>query len=537
MKNFASKIGFSLKIVLVFAFAAAVSGFLNPPSAMAVSCPSSISSTIAIATSCDFPATTDGVDAGINVNSGTLTIESGQTIAFNTSSSVTIASGASIVIVGTGQLVKSNLWMLSTIVNCWPDSTSTVVSSINSPGSGYVRLKTMCSRVVGTVPGAPTVGTATASDGSVSVAFTAPGSSGGPAITGYTAVSSPSGLTGTCASSPCTVSGLTNGTAYTFTVYATNGYGNGPSSGASNSATPATTPGAPTIGTATNPDAYIHVAFTAPSSDGGSAITSYTAVSSPGGLTFSGSGSPILAPYYALGPYTNPEGSTPLYTWTVYATNSVGNGPSSAASNGTFLAYADFYTVNPSYGGAIIWQGNHTVQLGWSALSGYSGSSPITAFNIYRQYGFPSPILICSTPGLSYCNDTSANYDTTYTYSTTATNGVGEGPSNAGGIITTGSPTPSFSGPSSIPGDGVTTGTYSVSNASANQNVELYYQAPSGGSYVDGGSMCTTNSGGAYNTGSCSHVYGPWNSSSLGTWHLYVVVNGVQSNVISLTIT
>jgi len=88
------------------------------------------------------------------------------------------------------------------------------------------------------VPNAPTIGTATAGSGSASVTFTAPSNVGGSAITSYTVISSPGGITGTGASSPVTVSGLTNGTAYTFTVVATNAYGSGPASAASNSVTP-----------------------------------------------------------------------------------------------------------------------------------------------------------------------------------------------------------------------------------------------------------------------------------------------------------
>jgi len=88
------------------------------------------------------------------------------------------------------------------------------------------------------VPNAPTIGTATAGSGSASVTFTAPSNVGGGAITSYTVISSPGGITGTGASSPVTVSGLTNGTAYTFTVVATNTYGSGPASAASNSVTP-----------------------------------------------------------------------------------------------------------------------------------------------------------------------------------------------------------------------------------------------------------------------------------------------------------
>jgi len=89
-------------------------------------------------------------------------------------------------------------------------------------------------------PGAPTIGTATdtTAGGAVSVTFSAPSCIGSNAITGYIATSTPSCITGTAASSPLTVTGLTNGTSYTFKVKATNGAGTGPESAASNSATP-----------------------------------------------------------------------------------------------------------------------------------------------------------------------------------------------------------------------------------------------------------------------------------------------------------
>jgi hypothetical protein len=60
---------------------------------------------------------------------------------------------------------------------------------------------------------------------------------GGSAITSYTVVSTPGNITAIGTASPITVSGLTDGVAYTFTVYATNGIGNGQSSVASNSIT------------------------------------------------------------------------------------------------------------------------------------------------------------------------------------------------------------------------------------------------------------------------------------------------------------
>jgi hypothetical protein len=81
---------------------------------------------------------------------------------------------------------------------------------------------------------------ATAGNASASVAFTAPADTGFPAsaITGYRVTSTPGGFTGTGLTSPVTVTGLTNGTAYTFTVAAQNVNGYGPESVASNSVTP-----------------------------------------------------------------------------------------------------------------------------------------------------------------------------------------------------------------------------------------------------------------------------------------------------------
>ena len=90
-----------------------------------------------------------------------------------------------------------------------------------------------------TVPGAPTIGTATGGNAQATVAFTAPSDDGGSAITGYTATSNPGSITGTNTVSPITVTGLTNGTAYTFTVTATNAIGTSAPSAASNSVTPA----------------------------------------------------------------------------------------------------------------------------------------------------------------------------------------------------------------------------------------------------------------------------------------------------------
>ena len=200
-------------------------------------------------------------------------------------------------------------------------------------------------------PDAPTIGTATTGIAQATVSFTAPSSDGGSAITSYTAISSPGGITGTISQSgsgSITVSGLTAGTAYTFTVTATNAIGTSLASAVSNSVVPAATiPDAPTVGTASAGITVATVPFTAPSSDGGSAITSYTATSSPGDFTGtisqSGSGSIIVSGLT----------SGTAYTFTVTATNAIGTSLASAVSNSVVTPQPQ---VGDFYGGGVVFK-------------------------------------------------------------------------------------------------------------------------------------------------------------------------------------
>ena len=89
-----------------------------------------------------------------------------------------------------------------------------------------------------TVPSPPRNVSAEAGDKNASVSFSPPEDDGGSAITQYAATSNPGGFSVTCSASPCVVEGLTNGTAYVFTVTATNEAGVSAASSPSNSATP-----------------------------------------------------------------------------------------------------------------------------------------------------------------------------------------------------------------------------------------------------------------------------------------------------------
>ena len=90
-----------------------------------------------------------------------------------------------------------------------------------------------------TVPGAPTSATASGSDGQATVSWTAPTSTGGAAISGYTVTAAPGGAQcTTTGATSCTVTSLSNGTSYTFTVTATNSVGTGSASSASSAVIP-----------------------------------------------------------------------------------------------------------------------------------------------------------------------------------------------------------------------------------------------------------------------------------------------------------
>lgn len=97
-----------------------------------------------------------------------------------------------------------------------------------------------------TAPGAPTNVAAAAVPGYAKavVSWTAPSSDGGSPIMWYTVTcgstcgGSPGSIKVTCYSSPCTVTGLTSGGSYTFTVKAFNAANGGTASAATAAVTP-----------------------------------------------------------------------------------------------------------------------------------------------------------------------------------------------------------------------------------------------------------------------------------------------------------
>jgi chitodextrinase len=236
------------------------------------------------------------------------------------------------------------------------------IGRLTSLYDGHVRAIYQ-SNAMSSAPGAPTSVTATSTGATTAnVSFTAPTSDGGAAITSYTATSSPGGITGTISqatSGTIAMTGLTAGTAYTFTVRATNSAGTSVASSPSNSVTTVGAPGAPTSVVATSTGKRsATVSFAAPASNGGSAVTSNTATSTPDGI------SKTLT--QATGGTFNFDGLQPgtAYTFAVTATNAIGT--SSAATSNSItttplvvasLSSLSFVDDGTGTGGKIVWAG------------------------------------------------------------------------------------------------------------------------------------------------------------------------------------
>jgi hypothetical protein len=180
----------------------------------------------------------------------------------------------------------------------------------------------------GTVPGAPTGMTATPGDRRAIGNWTAPSATGSSPIQTYTVSASagtPVTITVPGTTPTATITGLTNGTSYAFTVVATNAAGSGPASAPSPPIVPFGLPAAPTNVAATAGNAQATVSWT-PADSNGSRITGYTVTSSPGGFTVT-----TLAGTTTSATVTGLTNGT-SYTFTVLATNAAGNGSPSQPS-------------------------------------------------------------------------------------------------------------------------------------------------------------------------------------------------------------
>ena len=301
-------------------------------------------------------------------------------------------------------------------------------------------------------PGVPTGVTATIGNGSATVSLTPPTNTGGPAITSYTMTASPGGATCTvnAPATSCSISPLDNGTAYTFSATAFNGVARSDTSTASASVTPATTPGAPTITSASSSSSgSTTVNFSAPASTGGSAITGYTITSNPGGFT-------CTAPANATSCTVSGLTDGVAYTFTAVATNSIGNSSASSPSSAVTSAGAP---TAPTSVTASVANGSSVITVSGASANG----SAITSYTVQAYDGtgaaiagktctITSPATSCTVSGLTNGSE--------YSFKATATNGVGTSAESAPSAATT-----PAGAPSAPTGVSVTSGTGKITVA------------------------------------------------------------------------
>ena len=238
--------------------------------------------------------------------------------------------------------------------------------AVNAGGSGTA--SAVSSATPYTTPGAPTINSVTAGNAQVVVAFSA-GTTNGSTITNYE-YSTNSGSTWTTLSpasttSPFTISGLTNGTTYGIALRAVNAGGSGTASAVS-SATPYTTPGAPTItSTSSGASGVIYLYFSAPASNGGSALSNYQ-YSTNGGSTWTTRSPTATSSPITVSGLSN--GTT--YSMVIRAVNAAGSGSSSAAVS------AKAYTL-PAAPTVAAEGVDRASYLGWN--SNGDGGDPITS--------------------------------------------------------------------------------------------------------------------------------------------------------------
>lgn len=263
------------------------------------------------------------------------------------------------------------------------------------------------------IPAPPTTVTAVRGDKTAQVSWT-PGSNNGFPITSYTVTTSPGGavktVTGTMTST--SITGLTNGNPYTFTVTATNANGASLPSLPSAAVSPAAVPTAPTAVTAVRGDKHAQVTWT-PGADNGSPITGYTVTASPGGATLTVAADRVSASMINL------SNGVP-YTFTVRATNAVGTSSASAPSAAVTPA-----AVPAAPAGVIATRGDKSAIVTWTPA--VDNGSPITGYTVTASPG-GATVVLTGTKTTTTLKDLINGLS--YTFTVRATNAVGTSPAS-----------------------------------------------------------------------------------------------------------
>jgi hypothetical protein len=263
-------------------------------------------------------------------------------------------------------------------------------------------------------PNPPTNVIATPGNSSAAVFWTAPLNDGGSPITSYTVTSIPDNKIITTTDTSAEFTGLTNASPYVFTVYATNTIGDSLPSSLSLPIIPIGQPSPPRNPSAFAGNAQALLSWVTPLNDGGSPITSYTVTFTPANIS---------------GPQTTVDASTILivtgltnnttYTFTVYATNSMGDSLNSISSVPFTPSNITVPDAPPGISAILVSPGKITVN--W-AVPVSDGGDTITSYSVYTT---PANIAPQSTSSLILDFDNNLINGTSYEFEVLATNSIG----------------------------------------------------------------------------------------------------------------
>lgn len=288
------------------------------------------------------------------------------------------------------------------VISGTPTTVGTYGFSVAVTDAAGTSLSTALSIIVAinptaTIPGVPTISMVTAGDSRATVNFWPPASNGGDAISSYTVSCSPTCTEVSGTASPITVTGLTNGTPYTFTVTATNGVGTGLASTPSNIVIPLPPVAPPFI---ISPSTVSSCVLCWPFS------YQITATNNP--TSFSATGLPPgLSVNSTTGLISGMPSSAGIYAATVRATNSLGTG--SLVVTFTIMGEVPPFILSPSSANGVV--GN---LFNYQIVSNYCGASepPCT----YSAPGLPPGLAVNTSTGLITGTPTTVGTNYVYVY-------------------------------------------------------------------------------------------------------------------------